>query len=76
MLSQDNVAEGLRRQIRNLLGFPRVGSNPAIVELFPHRPDQNLTVCAVLIIITIYCLVYKESDGIFLIDTGKWDQAL
>ncbi len=30
----DNVAEWLRRETRNLLGFPRTGSNPVVVEFF------------------------------------------
>ena len=29
---QDNLSEWLRRQTRNLLGFARAGSNPAVVE--------------------------------------------
>nr|PNR32171.1 hypothetical protein PHYPA_026296 [Physcomitrium patens] len=29
-----NLAEWLRRQTRNLLGFPRAGSNPAVDESF------------------------------------------
>jgi hypothetical protein len=29
-----NLAEWLRRQTRNLLGFPRAGSNPAVDVLF------------------------------------------
>ena len=28
---QDNLSEWLRRQTRNLLGFARAGSNPAVV---------------------------------------------
>ena len=30
-LHQDNLSEWLRRQTRNLLGFARAGSNPAVV---------------------------------------------
>ena len=33
-LQEDNVAEWLRRQTRNLLGSTRAGSNPAVVEFF------------------------------------------
>ena len=29
--NQDNLSEWLRRQTRNLLGFARAGSNPAVV---------------------------------------------
>ena len=29
---QDNLSEWLRRQTRNLLGFARAGSNPAVVD--------------------------------------------
>ena len=32
--SRDNLSEWLRRQTRNLLGFARAGSNPAVV-VFP-----------------------------------------
>ena len=31
---QDNLSEWLRRQTRNLLGFARAGSNPAVVAFF------------------------------------------
>lgn len=30
----DNLAEWLRRKIRNLLGSARAGSNPAVVVIF------------------------------------------
>ncbi len=36
ILSVDYLAEWLRRQTRNLLGFTRAGSNPAVV-VFYHR---------------------------------------
>ena len=32
--NQDNLSEWLRRQTRNLLGFARAGSNPAVVAFF------------------------------------------
>ena len=32
--NQDNLSEWLRRQTRNLLGFARAGSNPAVVVFF------------------------------------------
>jgi hypothetical protein len=42
-----NLAEWLRRQTRNLLGFPRAGSNPA-VDVFPnvalHRSGSSWNV--------------------------------
>ena len=31
---QDNLSEWLRRQTRNLLGFARAGSNPAVVVFY------------------------------------------
>ena len=31
-----NLSEWLRRKIRNLLGFARAGSNPAVVVIFLH----------------------------------------
>ena len=31
---QGNLSEWLRRKIRNLLGFARAGSNPAVVDIF------------------------------------------
>ena len=34
LLSQDGVAEWLRRWTANPLGFPRVGSNPILVDVF------------------------------------------
>ena len=34
---QDNLSEWLRRQTRNLLGFARAGSNPAVV-VFSFAP--------------------------------------
>ena len=36
METQDNLSEWLRRQTRNLLGFARAGSNPAVVEFFKY----------------------------------------
>ena len=35
-LQEDNVAEWLRRQTRNLLGSTRAGSNPAVVEFLSN----------------------------------------
>ena len=34
-----NLSERLRRKIRNLLGFARAGSSPAVVDIF-LRPDH------------------------------------
>ena len=34
---RDNLSEWLRRQTRNLLGFARAGSNPAVVVFYVHR---------------------------------------
>ena len=57
----DNVAEGLRRQIRNLLGFPRVGSNPAIVDRcnLLHFLDlyQNVYLFAIFSCLSSKCVV-------------------
>lgn len=42
---QDNLSEWLRRQTRNLLGFARAGSNPAVVaflSLFLQIHYHNL----------------------------------
>ena len=41
---QDNLSEWLRRQTRNLLGFARAGSNPAVVVFvfyYPYCLVQN-----------------------------------
>ena len=34
MHEQGNLSEWLRRKIRNLLGFARAGSSPAVVVIF------------------------------------------
>jgi hypothetical protein len=47
-VEQGDLAKWLRREIRNLLGFARVGSNPAVVvvEYFladlPHRRMKKI----------------------------------
>ena len=35
---QDSLSEWLRRQTRNLLGFARASSNPAVVAFLPSIP--------------------------------------
>ncbi|ODV82538.1 hypothetical protein CANARDRAFT_205036, partial [[Candida] arabinofermentans NRRL YB-2248] len=43
-----NLSEWLRRKIRNLLGFARAGSNPAVVVFFlnfaVHGYDENIII--------------------------------
>ena len=42
---RDNLSEWLRRQTRNLLGFARAGSNPAVVvfiRLFFGEVEERL----------------------------------
>ena len=41
----DNLSEWLRRQTRNLLGFARAGSNPAVVVFILLNSIHLLTVC-------------------------------
>ena len=45
--NQDNLSEWLRRQTRNLLGFARAGSNPAVVAFF----------CSFTVRLTVFSIV-------------------
>ena len=42
VLDRDNLSEWLRRQTRNLLGFARASSNPAVVVFFFPFPLSTL----------------------------------
>ena len=42
MHEQGNLSEWLRRKIRNLLGFARAGSSPAVVVIFADILEYNL----------------------------------
>lgn len=57
---QDNLSEWLRRQTRNLLGFARAGSNPAVV-VFIHL------IIAYPIVLLVR-LTYKESRCLHNVD--------
>lgn len=44
---QDNLSEWLRRQTRNLLGFARAGSNPAVVAFLSLFFRFNITIYSI-----------------------------
>ena len=44
---QDNLSEWLRRQTRNLLGFARAGSNPAVVAFLSFFFRFNITIYSI-----------------------------
>jgi hypothetical protein len=62
-----NLAERLRREIRNLLGFPRVGSNPAVVailfaELLPTTSGV-IVVYFLVVFVRAHRVIQREKFG-------------
>ena len=51
--NQDNLSEWLRRQTRNLLGFARAGSNPAVVAFLYRVTDSPMLLIPITLLIQL-----------------------
>ena len=62
--NQDNLSEWLRRQTRNLLGFARAGSNPAVVAFFCsfyYCTVDSVFYCTLLFVFNIHPIIHINS---------------